>query len=48
MGDITVLLRQWRDGDPTAEQELFGIVMPNLRRLAHHMMKSERPDHTLV
>lgn len=47
MGDITVLLRQWRDGDPTAEQELFGIVMPNLRRLAHHMMKSERPDHTL-
>ena len=46
MGEITLLLHQWRDGDRAAEEQLFGMVMPNLRRLAHHLMKGERQDHT--
>ncbi len=47
VGDITFLLQQWRDGDGGAEQELFALVTPNLRRLAHHLMKGERKGHTL-
>jgi RNA polymerase sigma factor (TIGR02999 family) len=46
-GDITRLLQKWRTGSRTAENELFAIVMPNLRRLAHHMMMRERKGHTL-
>ena len=46
-GDITHLLHQWRQGDPEAENELFDLVVPNLRRLAHHLMRKERPGHTL-
>jgi RNA polymerase sigma factor (TIGR02999 family) len=47
VGDITVLLKQWREGDRAAEQELFELVTPNLRKLAHHLMKGERQGHTL-
>jgi len=46
-GDITQLLRQWREGSRGAENELFAVVLPNLRRLAHHLMKGERPGHSL-
>lgn len=46
-GDITHLLHKWRDGSRTAENELFTIVLPNLRRLAHHLMKGERKGHTM-
>src|SRR5580700_185074 len=47
MGDITQLLHKWRDGDRQAENELFALVTPDLRRLAQYMMKRERPGHTL-
>jgi RNA polymerase sigma factor (TIGR02999 family) len=47
MGDITQLLHKWRDGDREAENELFGLVTPDLRRLAQYMMKGERPGHTM-
>lgn len=46
-GDITLLLQQWREGSRTAEDALFAMVMPNLRRLAHHLMRGERKGHTL-
>ena len=46
-GDITHLLHEWREGSRTAENELFAIVLPNLRRLAHHLMKGERKGHTM-
>ncbi len=46
-GDITLLLQRWREGSRTAENELFVLVMPNLRRLAHYLMKGERKGHTL-
>jgi RNA polymerase sigma factor (TIGR02999 family) len=46
-GDITSLLRQWREGSRAAENELFTLVLPNLRRLAHHLMKGERKGHSM-
>ena len=46
-GDITLLLHRWRQGDPAAENELFALVFPNLRRLAHYLMRGERKGHTL-
>jgi RNA polymerase sigma factor (TIGR02999 family) len=46
-GDITQLLQKWREGDRQAENDLFNLVFPNLRRLAHYLMRSERKDHTL-
>jgi len=47
MGDITQLLQAWRAGDREAENELFALVLPNMRRLAHYLMKRERKGHTL-
>ena len=46
-GEITQLLDRWRNGNRDAENELFALVLPNLRRLAHYLMKGERPGHTL-
>lgn len=46
-GDITLLLQRWREGSRSAENELFVLVLPNLRRLAHYLMKRERKGHTL-
>lgn len=45
--DITLLLRKWREGDRGAENELFSLVFPNLRRLAHYLMRGERKGHSL-
>jgi RNA polymerase sigma factor (TIGR02999 family) len=47
VGDITFLLHQWQQGSPNAENQLFDLVVPDLRRLAHYLMKRERPDHSL-
>ena len=47
MGDITRLLQEWRTGSREAENELFELVFPNLRRLARYLMKGERKDHSL-
>ncbi len=47
MGDITLLLHQWRAGSRDAENQLFALVLPNLRRLAHYLMQRERKDHSL-
>src|SRR4051794_18607958 len=47
VGEISLLLQKWRDGSRTAENELFAVVMPNLRRLARYMMARERKGHTL-
>jgi len=47
MGDITALLHQWREGNREAENELFALVLPDLRRLAHYLMQGERKGHSL-
>ena len=44
---ITQLLIEWRDGDQTALDRLIPLVHRELRRLAHHYLKQERPGHTL-
>jgi RNA polymerase sigma factor (TIGR02999 family) len=44
---ITDLLARWRAGDERALQALIPIVYSELRSLAHHYLRQERPDHTL-
>ena len=46
-GDITILLRRWRDGDKDAEGELFQALMPELRKIARRCFRGERPGHTI-
>jgi RNA polymerase sigma factor (TIGR02999 family) len=46
-GDITLLLQQWREGSREAEDQLFTLVLPDLRRLAHYLMQRERKGHSL-
>jgi RNA polymerase sigma factor (TIGR02999 family) len=45
--EITQLLRDWRDGDGKALDILLPRVYKELRRLARHQLRNERPDHTL-
>jgi RNA polymerase sigma factor (TIGR02999 family) len=47
MGDITRLLQEWGTGSREAENELFELVFPSLRRLAHALMRGERQGHSL-
>ena len=46
-GDITRLLHEWRQGNLVAENQLFDLVVPDLRRLAHYLMQRERKGHSL-
>jgi RNA polymerase sigma factor (TIGR02999 family) len=46
-GNVTQLLRAWRDGDDAALERLIPIVEADLRRLARGYMRRERADHTL-
>jgi RNA polymerase sigma-70 factor, ECF subfamily len=46
-GDITQLLLDLRRGSPEAHAKLAPLVYSQLRRLAAHYMKQERPGHTL-
>jgi RNA polymerase sigma-70 factor (ECF subfamily) len=45
--DVSQLLRAWSEGDQNALQSLTPIVYAELRRLAHHYMRRERPGHSL-
>jgi len=44
---VTQLLTDWSQGDDAALIELTPLVYEDLRRLAHHYMGGQRPDHTL-
>ena len=44
---VTQLLMEWSHGDDAALAELTPLVYEELRRLAHHYMEGQRPDHTL-
>src|SRR3954449_3303823 len=44
---ISTLLRAWSGGDQSALEGLTPIVYGELRRLAHHYMRRERPGHSL-
>jgi RNA polymerase sigma factor (TIGR02999 family) len=44
-GEITVLLAKWREGEPSAFQELMPLVYPHLREVAAAYIRRERnPD----
>lgn len=44
---VSVLLGKWRAGDQEALQVLIPLVYEELRRIAEHHLRRERPDHTL-
>ena len=44
---VTQLLQQWGHGDDAALAELTPLIYEELRRLAHHYMEGQRPNHTL-
>jgi RNA polymerase sigma-70 factor (ECF subfamily) len=45
--ELTQLLVEWGDGDQSALNKLIPLVYEELRRMAHHYMARESPDHTL-
>ena len=47
LGDVSKLLRAWRDGDQSALQKLTPIVYSGLHRLARRYMRAERVGHSL-
>jgi len=46
-GDITVLLRRWKEGDEQACDELMPHVYPHLHDVAAAYLRRESEDHTL-
>jgi RNA polymerase sigma-70 factor (ECF subfamily) len=44
---VTELLLRWRAGDKDCLNKLVPLVEGELRRIAHHYMRMERPGHTL-
>lgn len=46
-GEVTLLLRQWREGDQRAFERLSELVYDDLRRMARGYLAGERRDHTL-
>src|SRR5690348_16130012 len=44
---VTQLLQQWSHGNDGVVVELTPLVYEELRRLAHHFMAGQRPNHTL-
>lgn len=45
--NVTQLLHEWRSGNHEAMHKLMPLVYDELRRLAAHFMRRERPEHTL-
>jgi RNA polymerase sigma-70 factor, ECF subfamily len=45
--EVTQLLAAWSDGDEAALEQLVPIIHAELRRLAKHYLRRERPGHTL-
>jgi RNA polymerase sigma factor (TIGR02999 family) len=44
---VTELLVQWSHGEDAALAELTPLVYDELRRVAHHHLSGQRPNHTL-
>jgi RNA polymerase sigma factor (TIGR02999 family) len=45
--DLTLMLTRAQAGDERAKGELITLVYKELRQVAAHLMRRERPDHTL-
>jgi RNA polymerase sigma factor (TIGR02999 family) len=46
-GEVTGLLRAWRNGDAQALEKLIPLVYDSLHRIAQAQLRRERPGHTL-
>ena len=46
-GEVTIWLRQWAQGEPTALEHLAPLVYDQLRTIADNLLRNEAPDHTL-
>ncbi len=46
-GEVTRLINEIQGGNEKAMDQLFELVLPELRTLAEGLMKNERPNHTL-
>lgn len=46
-GDITILLRRWKDGDAEACDELMPHIYPHLHEVAAAYLRRESDEHTL-
>ena len=46
--DLSELLQRAKDGDGAARADLVRVAYDDLRRLARHQMRDERPDHSLT
>jgi RNA polymerase sigma factor (TIGR02999 family) len=46
-GEITMLLRDWKAGDPAAVDHLFELVYPQLRQIAGSLFRGERVENLL-
>jgi RNA polymerase sigma factor (TIGR02999 family) len=44
---VSKLLANWHAGDEEALHAVVPVVYDELRRIAHHYLRKERPDHTL-
>src|SRR5215467_4880052 len=47
-GNVTELLRKWRAGDRAAENQLFELVFPVLRKRARALLSKERRGQPLA
>ena len=45
--ETTRLLKAWSEGNETALEQLVPLVDAEMRRLARHYLRQERPDHIL-
>jgi len=46
-GEVTLLLKQMREGEPSAADRLIPLVLGELHGLARHYLRAERQGHTL-
>jgi RNA polymerase sigma-70 factor, ECF subfamily len=46
-GDVTTLLRRWRNGDAAAFEQLMPLVYGELHRMARRHLAGERANHSL-
>jgi RNA polymerase sigma factor (TIGR02999 family) len=46
-GEITLLLSKWRDGEPSAFEQLMPLVYPHLREVAAAYVRRERNPDTM-
>jgi RNA polymerase sigma factor (TIGR02999 family) len=47
VADVTDLLKRWHAGDSGAFEALIAVVYKEMKGIARHLLRQERPGHTL-